>query len=490
VNVLEHNVPLDESLLWRRQQGYYEAASQRAWIDGTVPWRITSTPLFADGLAELIAAYARDVAAPGQPICILDLGAGTGRLAALVCKRLESQSIAFKYVMTDFVASNLEAWRRHPELQALASAGVLDMARCDSMRVQPLKLEVSGELWQPGALPGPLFAIAGYHFDTLPHALFRHSADALEEGRVTTRAPEGAESDLDALSFEFEYGPLEPRREAFVRGYAPSAPEGPWLLPVGAFACLRTLAAVGGGRFFCLAADKGARTREQLLALPFPPLARHGSVSASVNFHALRAWAGFRPWMEAASPEAALGVYGVGQGWRALPRTRSAFGVCFGGGNPLSAELKLQAVEALGTAAEPQALLSALAPQRGSPDALLRLSDALRARVPDFNAPQLARLVDVLERTGQTHFELGEPRDVLFELATVFHRAGQLQPAARWYRRSLEVRGDHPTTRFNLALCQLDLAELAEARGELLRVLALAPEHARAAELLAGLPSA
>jgi tetratricopeptide (TPR) repeat protein len=238
----------------------------------------------------------------------------------------------------------------------------------------------------------------------------------------------------------------------------------------------------------CLAADKGPRTPEHLQALPFPPLARHGSVSASVNFHALRAWAGWRTWLEARSPDVALGVYGLAQGHQALPQTEAAFAEVFGAGAPLSDELALQAVLGSAEAASAEELLAALVAQRSAPDAFLRLADALRARVPLLAVGQVPALVEALDRVGAAHFELGDARDVAFELATVLHRAGQLTHAARWYQRSVNLRGDHPTTRFNLALCRLDLADLPSARGELERVLVLAPDHARAKEILAQLP--
>jgi tetratricopeptide (TPR) repeat protein len=108
--------------------------------------------------------------------------------------------------------------------------------------------------------------------------------------------------------------------------------------------------------------------------------------------------------------------------------------------------------------------------------------------VPQLALEQVPALTLALERVGALHFELGDARDLAFELATVLHRAGQLSRAASWYQRSVELRGEHPTARFNLALCRLDLADLPAARGELERVLTLAPDHARARALLEQLP--
>lgn len=484
---LESRRRLEDSLLWEGQARFYEAQGPRAFAGGTVPWRITSTPRFAHGLAEVISGYGRD-AAPARPVCVVDLGAGSGRLAWLVCEVLAALGTPFRYVMTDVAASNLEAWARHPALAQLGAQGLLDFAQADSRRLDALALARSGEVWRAGALPGPLVAIAAYQLDTLPHALYRRRGEVLEEGRVTLNAP-GAGAELGELEWRFDFEPAAEPVDAFVRGYSPSVPEGPFLVPTGAFACLRSVQRLGGGRALCLVADKGPRTALQLAAAPFPPLARHGCVSAAVNFHALRAWVGWRPWLEAEAPQPDFGVYGVGLGLREdrLGATRAAFAHHFGRGAPLTDERALEEAVARAEAVRAEQLVATLAAQGFSPDAFLRLAAALRARAAELAPEQLPALVEALERTGALHFELGEERDLFFELATVLHRAGQPGPAARWYQRSLEARGAHPTTHFNLALCRLELGEPGAARGELERVVALAPEHARARALLAQL---
>jgi len=307
----------------------------------------------------------------------------------------------------------------------------------------------------------------------------------MEAGDVTLEAA-AEDSPLAELAWRFDFAPAVP--PPFVAGYARGLPALRFLVPDGAFACVRALEALGGGRALCLFADKGPRTVAQLAALPFPPLARHGCVSAAVNFHALRAWAGWRFWCEPMTSDAAFGVYAVGRGRGRLPATRRAFDAAFGANQPLAAQAALEATAARAGSATLDELLAALEASACSPDALIRLAAPLRRCAPGSTPDQAARLTRVLERVSENHFELAEDADVAFELASVLHLARQLGPAMRQYLRSIAARGEHPTTRFNLALCCLDLGGLDEARAQLEAVLALAPGHRRAKELLSSLP--
>jgi len=50
--------------MWSRQAEAYQRLGPRAFSEGIVPWRAMTCPLIADVEAELIAAFAEDVALP------------------------------------------------------------------------------------------------------------------------------------------------------------------------------------------------------------------------------------------------------------------------------------------------------------------------------------------------------------------------------------------------------------------------------------------
>jgi hypothetical protein len=487
---LESQTPLEESLLWRWERRFYEHEGTGAWTSGTVPWRITSTPLLAEALAEVIAAFVEDLRAAGrlragERVGVLDLGAGTGRLAFLLSRALGAKQVPFRLVLTDLARRNLEAARTHPQLRPLFDAGVLDVALADVSRPFELELEVSGERWREGAVPGPLVAVGTYLLDSLPHQLWRARRGALEEGLVTLEADD-AEPRLEDVRWRFDFRPGRDA-SAFARSTAATLGDGHFLVPTGAFACLAALERLAAGRLLSLWVDKGPRTPAQLREVPFPGLARHGCVSGSVNFQALRAWAGWRPWLEPETPRAELGTYGLvsGVAARKFPRTFAAFRQVLGRNQPWAAYEAVNQVEA-DAGASLEALLHALEETRWSPDAFVRLAGALRAAVSPSPAHAEA-LALVAERVWANHFELGEQADLAFELAAVLHRAGALVAASRFYALSARERGEHETTLFNLALCRLDLGLADEGRALLARVLELAPGHFKATRVLESL---
>ncbi len=466
---LDGPVPLSQSVLWRWQRRFYDEQGPAAFTSGVVPWRITSCLLLASAYADAAVGFARDV--PG-PIQILELGGGVGRLAFNLMRALEERGAAFHYRFTDASEGNIAAAAAHPQLRAFIDRGVLSLQRLDALA--PARLEMG---------PGPVVVIANYLFDTLPHDAWRASRGTAAAQHVEVWA-QAADAALDDIEWRFVEG-ASPVPSG-VKGYAAGLGDGRFLWPTGALACVDRLAAVLRRPHIWLVADKGPAAVAQVRGQDTASLARHGCVSASVNFDAVRAWAGWRAFFAPAVPEMRFGAYALVQGVarRALPGLSQAWAESAALNLPLQAEALL---ERLGAAevSLPQ-LLQALAFTRFDPDALLRVSALLRERLSaQSTAAEVAALVAALDETWNHRFELPEAHDLAFEIATVLHRAGQLSIAAAYYRRSLEMRGAHATTYFNLALCLLDLGKRAEGRAALEGTLAADGSHTRARALLA-----
>jgi hypothetical protein len=437
--------PLADSELWTRQAGVYDALGMRAWSEGTVPWRATTCPLLADVEAELIAAFSAEVG----PVTIIDVGAGTGRLAFHLVPALADRGLTPHLILTDVAPSNLEALARQPQLASLAAAGRLSFEAFDALAPRPL-------------VSGPVVLLAHYLFDTLPHAAFRRRGALTFEGLVDV--------DTEPWTWAFEPGPLPSCLEG--RG------DGTFLVPIGAARALAAWRQAFDGPLLVLAADKGVAPRS---AEELPQLARHGSVSAGVDFEALTALVA--PDFHALAPASPSHVFSLHAFVASLegPRLTAAWRGRGASGEVLELLEDFEAL--LGTThAAPAAVLDFLGRTRGDPDLLAQLAGRLRAMA--LTEAQAHALVRHLSAAGERHFLFRQQLDVPFELAITAHHLGALTLACALYALSLRESGAHPSTLLNLALAHDALGRRAEAIEALEVLLAHTPDHPRAKGLL------
>ncbi|HEX9256071.1 MAG TPA: hypothetical protein VF938_11020, partial [Candidatus Angelobacter sp.] len=89
--VLETDVPLSQSLIWRLQRDFYAERGLKAWTEDLVPSYITNNPFIAEIYAQIVAGFILDCMnlpqkgsrplSPDNPLRILELGAGTGKFS-------------------------------------------------------------------------------------------------------------------------------------------------------------------------------------------------------------------------------------------------------------------------------------------------------------------------------------------------------------------------------------------------------------------------
>ena len=116
--LIEADQPFAESALWQIQKNYFEIAGPDAWSKGVVPHYITSNPHIARSYADLIFAFFRDQNRLGktdQKVRILELGAGSGKLAYNLLRSLDQLCAdapfpipEYSYILTDLPRPNIE----------------------------------------------------------------------------------------------------------------------------------------------------------------------------------------------------------------------------------------------------------------------------------------------------------------------------------------------------------------------------------------------
>lgn len=205
--VLEHQVPLRSSLIWRLQRAFYDDRGLTAWSDAVVPNFVTSNSFIAGAYARVVLGMLQDVyGAAGsrnpatdyaQPVYIVELGAGHGKLGYLVVEALLRYRaffpatdclLPFKYVLTDVAATNVEAWLQHPHLVDFMEAGALDVAVFDAERDSELRLRKCGVTLKAGAVANPVVFLANYVFDSLATDAFRIENGTLQQACVSLHA--------------------------------------------------------------------------------------------------------------------------------------------------------------------------------------------------------------------------------------------------------------------------------------------------------------
>lgn len=228
--VIEPPTPLRDSALWKLQRAFYTAKGVSAWSEAIVPNFVTTNSFIARGYAKVILGLLKDTfevpprpirpgerappsgrggapaiypqgTDPTQPVYIVELGAGHGKLGYLIvetllrykafmppCARQGGQGLPFKYVLTDAFPSCVEAWRAHPSLKDFFDMGCLDVAVFDAEKDTEIRCLIGGETLAAGApqCANPMVVIANYTFDSLTVDAFRVSQVTAKPAAAST----------------------------------------------------------------------------------------------------------------------------------------------------------------------------------------------------------------------------------------------------------------------------------------------------------------
>jgi len=297
---------VSECPLWKIQADYYTHQGVQAW-NHAVPYYTTNSVVAARAYAELILAFIRDIGPDpqGQPLTILEIGSGLGRLGFLLCRELERQREFFaatreqplRLVLSDVVESNVQFWESHP---SLTRCEWLDFACYDPVHDTTLRLRRSGAVIEPGGLSLPLVVLANYVFDTLPHDEFQIRFRRLLECKLQLfRAAEPIFSteertDIRDVHWNRTYKTVDtdyyanPEWNALLKQYLKRVTLGAVTIPVGGLACLENFRALSPAGLMLVASDKGYTTTESMAALQHHEYHVHaGCFAHMVNFDAL-----------------------------------------------------------------------------------------------------------------------------------------------------------------------------------------------------------
>lgn len=296
--ILETDVSLSQSVIWRLQREFYVQRGLKAWTEDLVPQFITNNPFIAEIYAQIVFSFLADWSdmSGANALRIFELGAGVGKFSFLFLHKLTGLLRAkgagqktIRYCMTDCSENVIEEWRSNKYLAEFTAAGILEFER----------FQVGAEIHSPflSSSGGPLVVIANYVFDSLPQDAFEIKDKQIFETLVSTTEQEAAgNKTLSALQRSYKNVPVGSQRYSdefwnkILDQYQIHLPAGMVLFPCAALEVLREFRRLTDGRMLVLAGDKGFAHEEDLALCQGPPTIEfHGPncFSQMVNLDAI-----------------------------------------------------------------------------------------------------------------------------------------------------------------------------------------------------------
>ncbi|HEX9018701.1 MAG TPA: SAM-dependent methyltransferase [Anaerolineaceae bacterium] len=472
--VIETGRRFSHSMLWQLQRKFYEQRGVEAWKKGFVPHYVTNNPTIAAAYARVACAFLQDAMAAGkldarQPVYLLELGAGSGRLAyhilrqlpaALERSGLKGQRVV--YVLADMAERNLEFWRSHPRLQPFFASGQLDLARYDPLTEREIRLERSGATLAAGAVTNPLVVLANYFFCVIPVDIF-----SVQRGILFEELVELASTDLrlvrddpallPGLAVElkpsFAAAPYydDPEIDRLLHDYPAIMGDEYLTFPIAGLTCLRNLNMLAGGPLLALTGDRGYASLDALREQGRPEFSLHGnSLSMMVNFHALGEWVRRRGGERLFTQHRAEGLLAAAFEW-GLPaggdgQVRLAFAQELADGGPDDFFQVKRALEPHYAELSLEQILALLRLSGYDHNIFSGCSPRLLDLAGGCSPTDQERLCEVLDRAWEMYYAIGEPFNLPLAAARIYLAVGHgdkalvcLREAERLYGPSAET---------------------------------------------------
>jgi len=494
--LLESDVPLSRSVIWRLQRDFYVQRGLKAWTEDMVPQFITNNPLIAEIYARIVCNFLSDCPdlSANRPLRIFELGAGVGKFSYLFLRHLtallRSRDIAPKtvrYCMTDCSDSFPEIWRSNHYFSEFTQSGMLQFERF------AVGSEIHSEFLRS---QGPLVVIANYVFDSLPQDAFVIQEGKLLEALVTTAAPAHASEVLSSLQLSYKNVDVAQQRypsqswNQILEHYRKKFSAATVLFPSAALWALQELYKSADGRMLVLAADKGFAHEEEWSLIQGPPtLDFHASscFSQMVNFDAIAQY--FRVSRgKALLPEKHFTSLNIcaflrGRPGDEFPATTLAYREAQAVIGPDDVFTLLAWLNAHMEEMTVPQILSALRLTRWDPIALMRFFPVLGRQLRTV-ATERYDLRDAVFKTWANHFPvIQRENELAFQCGVILLELRFFAEAAEMFTTSQRVLGPSAATSYNLGLCSLGLGNSTDALAFTIEACRLDPHFEPASTL-------
>ncbi len=481
---LEGTKRFSESLFWSLNRKYYEDIGIDAWQSGAVPHHLTSNSMVGLTYAKLIFSLLTDIGRKGnitEPVYILELGAGHGKLAYHVLVHLdrlidESQRPMppYCYILSDIVENNLEFFEQHHQLQPYLQSGKLDIAYFDAIESNVLDLRVSKKVIHPSSLNQPMIALANYFFDSLPIDVFLYRQGEVEECLVSVSTTEQIEDgkepvQLEKLELNYNLVPLEKDRyedaiiNEIVNDYKSQVFNSFIFIPELSIKCIDNLKSLSQNGVIFLSMDKGFHEIHDLENTPAPKLVNHGSISLSVNYHALSSYClksnGTVMMPEASTFYLELACMMFVNDGEDYFETKATYQQVVNDFGPDDYnEFKGFFYKHIAQT-NLQELFGFLRLSAYDSTIFIHILPRIKQLIKEVTFNERRRMHQTMNKVWANHYELDLKFDVALEIGGIMYDLGFYQEALNFYLKSSEIRGISAMGYYNLALCYYQLRE-------------------------------
>lgn len=485
--ILEDKKILSKSMIWKLQADFYSKQGPDAWMKGIVPQYITTNPYIANLYAKITFSYCRDIVSskdfdPNTTIYILELAAGVGRFTYTFLNRFLNlvehsslKGLKFKYIVSDFAERNVSYWLNHSYLKPFFDKGILDCATFDMTCDVDLQLRFSGELLNPGTLKNPLILFANYTFDSLPQDTFYVNKGKLYEGLITITS-KGEEIDpmdksiLAGLDYSYTDKEIngngyyeDPHVNNILLSYKNTLEDTAFSFPIIATRCINRLRELFGDDMVLISTDKGYRNITSMDKSYHPFLSKHGSISLTVNFHALELY------FNALGGKAIHSIYNHENVTMSLfmftkhahdfIETSLAFNEIIEHIGPDDFFVLKKALVPKNSALTTKELLTFLRYTHWDARTFLEFYNTLLERISSEKDFPKEELVDAIHKVLEHYFPIGEEGNLLYCFANLLGYFGHDQDALRLLLSSLDFYPEDAVIDYEIALCYYNLGE-------------------------------
>ncbi|MEL7144875.1 MAG: SAM-dependent methyltransferase [Bacteroidota bacterium] len=471
---------ISESIIWNLQRQYFEEASIEAWRKGVVPHYITSSSYMACSYAQMAMAWLQDQLEEGYDhLRILELGAGSGQFSFHFLRHLEQQwqqnypndILPITYVMSDVTRANIKFWQSHQALRPWFDTGLLDGAFFDVEKDADLTLENSGVTWSASEEKAPMLVLANYLFDSIRQDYWQIENNLAQEVLVASYCPSEVAEKPALHTLNYQYSLVKPAEKSYsdqslnelLQFYCQKLKNGVVSIPTYGKSCIDTLKAWCNSQLTLIAGDKGQSDWQQFENIDYPVFIHHGSISTSVNFHALRWLAhqeGGHSWI-CGQPTDDFKVCAIS--WQDEDRLPHFARKCFDFAknfSPADQFVLKKIIERNYQHLNVAEIASYLRFSHYDPKALKRAIPQLMKLAPQLSAPQVSLMQQFVTRTWDNYYWLGEKEDLAFMIGCFFYEANDYQSALVFFNHSVALYGPDSGTICNIENCQKMLETL------------------------------